>query len=104
MVSRLYKEGEAALEGGIVPGLLHLVHVTASLHAPSRGGQPFPLAVRVQVNPSAPLPVAVSPAHQSGPLSHRPAQAGAGVAELQGEVRLVEILKPVGEDDVEREY
>ena len=52
MVSGLDKEGEATLEGGIVPGLLHLVHVTASLHAPSRGGQPFPLAVRVQVNPS----------------------------------------------------
>ena len=52
MMSGLDKEGEAALEGGIVPGLLHLVHVTASLHAPSRGGQPFPLAVRVQVNPS----------------------------------------------------
>ena len=57
----------------------------------------------VMVRP-APLPVAVSPAQQGGPVSHRPAQTGAGVAKLQGEVRLVEILKPVGEDDVERKY
>ena len=52
-VARLDQEGEAALEPGVVPGQLHLLHVTAGLQATSRGGQPLPLAVSIQVDPSS---------------------------------------------------
>ena len=104
MVTWLDQEGDPALEHGVVPSLLHLVHVAASLDAPGRGGQPLPLTVGVPVNPPAPLPVVVSPAQQHSPLSHRPGQTGARVAKLQGEVRLGEMIKPVGEDNVERKY
>ena len=104
MVAWLDQEGDPALEHGVVPRLLHLVHVAASLDAPGRGGHPLPLTVVVKVDPPTPLPVVVSPAQQGGPLSHRPGQAGAGVAQLQGEVRLGEMIKPVGEDNVERKY
>ena len=52
----------------------------------------------------APLPVAVSPAEQRGRVPHRPGQTAAGVSKLQGEVWPVEILKPVGEDDINGKY
>ena len=100
----LDSEGEAALEPGVVPGQVHLAHVTPGLQTASRGGQPFPLAVGVEVDPPAPLPVAVSPAEQCGRVPHTQAQAGAPVHKLQREVRLGEILEAVGEDDVERKY
>ena len=52
----------------------------------------------------APLPVTVSPALQDRPVPHSPALTGGGVGKLQGEVRLVEILKPVGQDHIEGKY
>ena len=118
LVAGLDQEADPALEHGVVASQLHLVQVTPSLQAAGRGGQPLPLAVRVQVDPSnilsdgrsdvwlspAPLPVVVSPAEQSDPVTHRPAQTGAGVSNLQREVGLVEMLKPVGEDDINGKY
>ena len=52
MVALLDQEGEAALEPGVVASQLHLVHVAAGPDTPRRGGQPLPLAVRIQVDPS----------------------------------------------------
>ena len=128
LVAGLDQEADPALEHGVVASQLHLVQVTPSLQAAGRGGQPLPLAVSIQVDPSsrysqyifyisynhiyhiyhipppAPLPEAVSPTEQCGPLPHRPGLACAGVSNHQGEVGLVEILKPVGEDDVNGKY
>ena len=50
-VTRLYSEGEAALELGVVPVEVHVVHVAAGLDVPGRVREPLPLTEGVQVDP-----------------------------------------------------